>query len=291
KDSWDAIVNEDGLLVEPPVALVEVQGYAYAARRAAAGLYRALQNNELAAKQDYMADWLRDHFDEVFWMPDKECYCLALDKAKGQAKVISSNAGQVLWTGIAPQQHADAVAERLMQPDMFTGWGIRTLSSLEKRYNPMGYHIGTVWPHDNSLIAYGFKRYAQEDKLLRVLSGLFDLASQMPDGRLPELICGYQRIDGEDPVRYPVACSPQAWASGVFELFLRLMLGLQTDAPNHVLRVVRPRLPGWLRQITVTNIPVGNGSVDLACRREGEHTYTEILNVRGDIQVSFVEKW
>ncbi|HUX85542.1 MAG TPA: glycogen debranching N-terminal domain-containing protein [Chloroflexota bacterium] len=291
KDSWDAIMYEDGSLVEPPIALVEVQGYAYAARRAAAVLYRALQNNELAAKQDYLADWLRDHFDASYWMPDKGCYCLALDKDKRQAKVVSSNAGQALWSGIAGPERAKLIAERMMQPDMFSGWGIRTLSAKEVRYNPMGYHIGTVWPHDNSLIAFGFKRYAEEEKLLKILSGLFDVAGQMPDQRLPELICGYMRIEGEDPVRYPVACSPQAWSSGVFEFFLRLLLGLQADAPNHTLRVVRPRLPGWIRQLAVTGIPVGSCSVDLACRREGDHTYTEILKVSGDVKVSFVEKW
>jgi len=291
KDSWDAIMYEDGSLVEPPIALVEVQGYAYAARRAAAVLYRALQNNELAAKHDYLADWLQDHFDSAFWMPDRGCYCLALDKDKRQSKVISSNAGQALWSGIAKPERAKMVAERLMQPDMFSGWGIRTLSTHELRYNPMGYHVGTVWPHDNSLIAYGLKHYGEEDKLLQILTGLFAIASQMPDGRLPELICGFERIEGEDPVRYPVACSPQAWSSGVFEFFLRLLLGLQADAPNHTLRVVRPRLPEWLRQLAVTGITVGQGSVDLACRREGEHTYTEILKVNGDVQVSFVEKW
>ncbi|MGH2458452.1 MAG: amylo-alpha-1,6-glucosidase, partial [Chloroflexota bacterium] len=212
KDSWDAIVNADGSLVEPPVALVEVQGYAYAARRAAATIYRALHRPEDAAKYDYQADWLRDHFDAAFWMDDLHCYCLALDKNKHQAKVISSNAGQVLWTGIASPPHAQEVVKRMMAPDMFTGWGVRTLATGEARYNPMGYHVGTVWPHDNSLIALGFKRYGHDAEVLAIVSGLYDVALRMPDGRLPELFCGYQRLGDEDPVRYPVACSPQAWA-------------------------------------------------------------------------------
>lgn len=291
KDSWDAIVNADGSLVEPPIALVEVQGYAYAARRAAATIYRALHRAEDAAKFDYLADWLRDHFDAAFWMNNAGCYCLALDKSKQQAKVISSNAGQVLWTGIARPERARQVVERLMQPDMFSGWGIRTLSSRERRFNPMGYHVGTVWPHDNSLIGLGFKRYGYDDKMLQLLTGMYDVAQRMPDGRLPELFCGYQRTDDEDPVRYPVACSPQAWAAGVFDFFVQIMLGLQPDAPGQVLRIVRPRLPTWLHQLQVSGIPVGSGSVDLSCRREGDHTYTEIVNVRGDIQVSFTDQW
>ncbi len=291
KDSWDAIVNEDGSLVEPPVALVEVQAYAYAARRAAASIYRALNQPSQAAKYDYQADWLRDHFDAAFWMEDQGCYCLALDKHKQPARVVSSNAGQVLWTGIAPTEHARAVAARLMQPDMFSGWGIRTLSEREKRYNPMGYHVGTVWPHDNSLIALGFKRYDEDDKVLQILSGLYDVARQVPDGRLPELFCGYQRVADEDPVRYPVACSPQAWAAGVFDFFIQIILGLRPDAPNGVLRIVRPRLPEWLRQLQVNGIPIGSNSVDLACRREGDHTFTEIVDVHGNVQVSFTETW
>jgi glycogen debranching enzyme len=291
KDSWDAIMHADGSLVEPPVALVEVQGYAYAARQAAAAIYRALGNSTAAAKYAYQADWLRDHFDAAFWMEDKSCYCLALDKHKRQARVVSSNAGQILWTGIAPPDHARKVAERLMQPDMFSGWGIRTLSTEEVRYNPMGYHVGSVWPHDNSLIAFGFKRYGLHDKMLPVLSGLYDVAQRMPDGRLPELFCGYPRIDGEDPIRYPVACSPQAWAAGVFEFLAQVMLGLKPDAPNGTLHVVHPTLPEWLHQFQVINIPVGPGSVDLACRRDGDHTYTEIVNVRGGIRVSFEEDW
>ncbi|HVC35226.1 MAG TPA: glycogen debranching N-terminal domain-containing protein [Chloroflexota bacterium] len=291
KDSWDAIMNADGSLVEPPVALVEVQGYAYAARRAAAEIYRALHNPEDAARFDYQADWLRDHFNAAFWMDDEECYCLGLDKDKRQAKVVSSNAGQALWSGIAPAARAQKVAERLMQPDMFSGWGIRTLATKEVRYNPMGYHVGTVWPHDNSLIALGFKRYGQDDKVLQLLSGLYDVALRLPDGRLPELFCGYPRTGDEDPVRYPVACSPQAWAAGVFDFLVQITLGIRPDAPGGVLRLVRPRLPDWLRQLTVHRIPVGPHSVDLSCRREGDHTYTEIVNVRGNVQVTFTEEW
>ena len=291
KDSWDAIVNADGSLVEPPVALVEVQGYAYAARRAAAAIYRALERPEDAAKFDYQADWLRDHFNTAFWMEDLQCYCLALDKNKRQARVISSNAGQTLWTGIVSPEHAGHVVKRMMAPDMFSGWGIRTLSTGEVRYNPMGYHVGTVWPHDNAFIALGFKRYGFDDEVLATLSALYDVALQMPDGRLPELFCGYERVADEDPVRYPVACSPQAWAAGVFDFFVQVMLGVRPDAPNGVLRVIRPRLPTWLNRLQVSRIPVGTSSVDLSCRREGDHTYTEIVNVRGKVRVTFEETW
>lgn len=291
KDSWDAIVNADGSLVEPPTALVEVQGYAYAARLAAARLYRALGNGKQAAQNDYLAEWLRDHFDHAFWMPDKGCYCLALDKKKRQAQVISSNAGQVLWSGIALPERARQVAQRLMQPDMFSGWGIRTLSADEVRFNPMGYHLGTVWPHDNALIARGFKRYGEDEKLDRLSNGLIDVVRTMPDLRLPELICGHDRAADETPVRYPIACSPQAWAAGALESLVQTFLGIQISAPEKTLSVAQPRLPAWLDQLGVSNVPVGKGAVDLSFRRVGDHTFTEIVDVRGDVRVQFTEEW
>jgi glycogen debranching enzyme len=291
KDSWDAIMYADGKLIEPPVALVEVQGYAYRARRAAAAIYRALGQDELAAKYDYQADWLQNHFEDKFWMAAEEGYCLALDGQKRQAKVISSNAGQALWSGIVSPARAKLVAARLMEPDMFTGWGIRTLSSKEVLYDPMGYHVGSVWPHDNALIAAGFKRYGEDEKFLAIVDAMFDLVQNLPDRRLRELICGFARLDGEDPVQYPVACSPQAWATGVLEYLLQLLLGLRPDAPNGVLRIIRPRLPSWLGAMQVTGIPVGSGAVDLTCRQSGNHTFTEIGNLRGPVQVLFSQNW
>lgn len=291
KDSWDGIMYRNGDLIRPPVALVEVQAYAYAARLGASEIYRALGNSSEASRQVYLANWLKDAFNEKFWMEDEGCYCLALDGEKRQADVIASNPGHALWCGIAPPDRAARVAERLMQPDMFTGWAIRSLSAREVRYNPMGYHVGSVWPHDNSIIAMGFKRYGEEARLRDLLSGFFDSARHFPDLRVPELFCGYDRAQYQVPVRYPVACSPQAWAAAAALLFLRATLGLTPRAPRHELWIVRPELPTWLRYVTVRNIPVGASTVDLRYQRQGDHTFTEVLGIRGDVRVVFTDRW
>jgi glycogen debranching enzyme len=291
KDSWDAIMYENGDLIRPPVALIEVQAYAYAARLGASEIFRALGDESEASRQEYLAGWLRDAFEQTFWMEDKGFYCLALDGSKRQARVISSNPGHALWCGIANPVRAHRVAERLMQPDMFTGWGIRTLAQGEVRFNPMGYHVGTVWPHDNSLIAMGFKRYGEEKHLQRIVTGFFDAIRHFPDLRAPELFCGYDRAQYRVPVRYPVACNPQAWAAGAALLFLRAMLGLVPQAPRKELWIVHPDLPPWLRSVTLEQIQVGDALVDLRYQREGDHTFTEVLRIRGALRVVFVERW
>ncbi|MGH2459144.1 MAG: amylo-alpha-1,6-glucosidase [Chloroflexota bacterium] len=291
KDSWDAIMYANGDLIKPPVALVEVQGYAYAARIGASEIYQALGDGSEANRQLYLANWLRDAFNDAFWMDDEGFYCLALDGDKKQAKVISSNPGQAVWSGIVPKNRAKLVIPRLMQPDLFTGWGIRTLASKEVRYNPMGYHVGSVWPHDNSLIAMGFKRYGEEAYLQTLVSGFFEAVRQFPDLRVPELFCGYDRSQYRVPIRYPVACSPQAWAAGSVLLFTRAMLGLVPQAPKNELWIVHPELPSWLRSVTVTKVPVGNAFVDLRYQRQGEHTFTEVLRIEGNLRVVFVESW
>lgn len=291
KDSWDSIMYKNGDLIKPPVALVEVQGYAYAARLGASTIYDALGDKSEASRNRYLASWLQKAFDEKFWMPDEGFYCLALDGEKKQAKVISSNPGQALWTGIVPAHRAAQVADRLMQPDMFSGWGIRTLGMKEVRYSPMGYHDGSVWPHDNSLIAMGFKRYGEEAKLRTLATGFFEATRYFPDLRVPELFCGYDRSEYRVPVRYPVACSPQAWAAGASLLFLRAMLGLMPNAPNHEILIVRPELPDWLRSVTLENLPVGDACVNLRYQRQGDHTFTEVLRIQGNLRVVFAEHW
>ena len=291
KDSWDAIMYKNGELITPPVALVEVQAYAYAARIGASEIYHALGDESEANRQLYLANWLRDKFNTDFWMEDEGFYCLALDGEKNQARVISSNPGQALWCGIVPPDRARRVAERIMRPDVFTGWGIRTLATDEVRYNPMGYHIGTVWPHDNSLIALGFKRYGEEERLQSLISGFYDALREFPDYRVPELFCGYDRAEYRIPIRYPVACSPQAWAAGSTLLFLRAMLGLVPQAPRNELWIVHPELPPWLRTVTIEQLPIGNCSVDLRYQRQADHTFTEVLRIRGNLRVVFVERW
>ncbi|HLH74460.1 MAG TPA: glycogen debranching N-terminal domain-containing protein, partial [Chloroflexota bacterium] len=276
KDSWDAIMYKNGELIKPPVALVEVQAYAYAARIGARDIYRALGMPSEASRQEYLANWLMDAFNRMFWMEDEGCYCLALDGEKNQAQVVSSNAGQTLWCGIVPPERAHRVAERMMRPDMFTGWGIRTLSTGEVRYNPMGYHVGTVWPHDNAWIALGFKRYGEEGYLRTLISGFFAAVRQFPDLRIPELFCGYDREQYRVPIRYPVACNPQAWAAGAALLFLRAMLGLAPKAQENELWIVRPELPDWLKSVTLERVPIGNGHVSLRYQHQDNHTFTEV---------------
>jgi glycogen debranching enzyme len=291
KDSWNAIVHADGSLVEPPVALVEVQAYAYAAGRHAARLYRALGNHTLANQLDAEAGALRARFHELFWWEEEGFYCLALDGGKRQARVISSNPGHALWCGIVSDEHGSRVAERLMAEDLFSGWGIRTLSTRELRYNPISYHLGTVWPHDNSLAALGLKRYGQEAMLLELVSGLFDAARHFPQYRVPELFCGFARSAFGAPVRYPVACSPQAWAALSWSALLQAMLGVQLDAPAREIRIVRPTLPPWLQWVEVRQLRLGPSQVDLRYERQGEHTAVDVASMQGDVRVTFVPKW
>jgi glycogen debranching enzyme len=291
KDSFDAIMYRSGELIRPPVALVEVQAYAYAARRGASTIYRALGDESEASRQEFIAQWLKAEFNRRFWLEAEGTYCLALDGDKKPADVISSNAGHALWCGIVPPDRAGRLADRLMRADVFTGWGVRTLASGEVRFNPMGYHVGTVWPHDNALFAAGLKRYGEDDHFRQVISGFFESARHFPDLRIPELFCGYDRAQYRVPVRYPVACSPQAWSAAAPLLFLRALLGIVPDAPHNELWIVRPQLPEWLHVISVDNLHVGSSVVDLRYEREGDHTLTDVARIEGGLRVVFVDRW
>jgi glycogen debranching enzyme len=264
KDSGNAIVNADGSLARPPIALCEVQAYLYRAWLQTATLFRTLGDKDAAVQLERRAHELRTRFVRDFWSEELGCYVMARQHAGQPAAVVSSNTGQVLWGGIATPEQAVRVVERLMAPDMFSGWGIRTLSSAASAYNPMSYHLGSVWPHDNSLIIGGFCRYGCEEAALRVFDALFSAASQFRGFRLPELYCGYEKREGEDhPVRYPVACSPQAWAAGALPHALWNLLGLHANAREHHLQIIRSRLPEWLDWIELKNVQVGTARVDL----------------------------
>ena len=291
KDSWDSIVHADGSLAEGPIALCEVQAYVYAARRAAADLYRAMGRGSRAQGLDYQALMLRRAFDERFWMEEEGTYCLALDGEKRPLAVIASNAGHALATGIVPEDKAARLAHRLMAEDLYSGWGIRTLSTREVRYNPTGYHVGTVWPHDNALIALGLKRYGHEDAALELVRAMFEAARHFPQFRLPELFCGFARSAFGVPVRYPVACSPQAWAAATPGACIQVMLGFQADALSGELRIVRPRLPPAIDRVQVLGIPVGRGTVDLRYERVGDHTAVDVARLEGEVRVTFADRW
>ena len=285
KDSGDAIRHTDGRPADGPIALAEVQGYVYAARRAMARLARHREEPELATRLDTAAGVLRERFDAAFWLPNAGYYAMALDGAKRPVASIGSNAGQALWTGIVPEERAARVADRLLGPDLFSGWGVRTFAANQPGYNPVGYHTGSIWPHDNALIAAGLKAVGSADGANLIAGRLIEAAQWFPDLRLPELFCGFARDEVGAPVAYPVACSPQAWAAAAPFLLLQTMLGLRADATARRLELVRPTLPEWLTKLTISGLPVGDDSVDLLVHRWRGRTSAELLGRRGTIDV------
>jgi glycogen debranching enzyme len=284
KDSNGAIVNADGSVAEPPIALVEVQAYVYRAKTEIAALFRMAGDHERAARLEREAENLRHRFNADFWS-DEGYYVLALGKGKRRAEVLSSNAGQVLWCGIADPEKAQATAEALLTPEMFSGWGIRTLSTESARYDALGYHTGTIWPHDNSLIAVGLKRYKFDQVALHVFSALLEAAKCFPSYRIPELFGGAERKDKSGPVSYPIACQPQAWAAGAIPFMLTTLLGLEPDAFENRLRIVRPILPNQVNHVDVRNLSVGEASIDLVFERTGSDVTMRIEKMHGDLEV------
>jgi len=289
KDSRNGIVNGDGTLVKPPIALVEIQGYVYAAKRGMAWLFARLEKKILARRLQRQAAALKTKFNKDFWLEEEEFYALALGASKKPARSIASNPGQCLWTGIVDEDKAAKVVERLFSNDMFSGWGIRTLSSQAARYSPLGYHLGTIWPHDNSLIGMGLKRYGFEDDLNELATALYDCCRSFDYYRLPELFCGAPRTAHSLPVRYPVACRPQAWAAGSLLLLLQAILGLVPNAPKKELKVVRPRLPYWLEQVEVRGLKVGGNAIDLLFERRTGRTKVSVLK-SGGVKVSVTQR-
>jgi glycogen debranching enzyme len=290
KDSHDAICHADGTLCEPPIALVECQAYAYGAYRSLSRVFKSLGDVKLAAQLEQDAEELAARVNRDFWI-EPGLYAIALDGDGQQVASIASNAGQALWPGITDRVRAGKIVRRLMEKDMFSGWGIRTLSSTSKRYNPLGYHVGTVWPHDNSLIAMGFKRYGFEDDLNELATALFDAARAFPYHRLPELFGGDERSVHQAPVPYPVACRPQAWAAGSIPMVTQAILGLCPDAPARKLTIVRPHLPPWLTSVWVKRLRVGDAEVDLQYKHRAGETRAEVLDIRGDLHVEKRRSW
>jgi glycogen debranching enzyme len=288
KDSHDAIFHADGRLAEGAIALVEVQGYVYAAKRMAARCARRLGRKAVADKLDAEATRLAERFETVFWCENLGTYALALDGDKRPCRVRTSNAGQVLFTGIAAPDRALRLAEGLLQPSFFSGWGIRTVANDEVRFNPMSYHNGSVWPHDNALIALGLARYQAKDFIETMFSGLFSAATYMDQRRLPELFCGFRRQRGHGPTLYPVACSPQAWASATSFTLLETSLGLEFDPFAREIRLRNPRLPEFLDEVMLRDLRLASSSVDLRVRRHGETVSLDTPRINGDIRVSIV---
>ncbi|MBI3296853.1 MAG: amylo-alpha-1,6-glucosidase [Elusimicrobia bacterium] len=285
KDSVDSISLEDGTLAAAPIALCEVQAYFYAAKIQGAELAAALGRDADAGRLRAEAHSFARRFERDFWSEPDGCYALALGGDGRQCGVRSSNAGHCLAFGISSQERSKRLAKTLLAEDCFSGWGIRTLSSRERRYNPMSYHNGSVWPHDTALIGAGFFRRGLRDAGLKVFSALYDASAAMDLHRLPELFCGFERRGGEGPTLYPVACSPQAWASGAVFLLLGAALGISIDARERRLTLRNPALPPWLDTVRLSNLAVGAGSVDLNLTRRGDGVSVEVLRRSGHIEV------
>ena len=285
KDSADAIRASDGRSVTAPIALVEVQGYVYDARRRMAELAARRGESALAARLVAGAAELRERFERAFWMEEAGTYAMALDREKRRADAIASNAGHALWSGIAAPDRAARVVAALTTPEMDSGWGVRTLARDQPGFNPIGYHVGSVWPHDNAIIAAGMKRYGHHEAANALIGKVLGASRYFRDFRLPELFCGFQRDESPLPVPYPVACSPQAWAAGAPFLFLQAMLGLRADAPGRQLELVHPTLPEWLENVVLRGMRVGGAVVDLHFHRSDGVTGVEVLRKDGDLDI------
>jgi glycogen debranching enzyme len=288
KDSHDAIFHADGRLAEGLIALAEVQGYVFAAKRLAARCAQRLGRREVAQQLEVDARLLAERFEEAFWCEELGTYALALDGNKEPCRVHSSNAGHLLFSGMIRDDRARLVAADLLRPHFFTGWGIRTIARGEARYNPMSYHNGSIWPHDNALIALGLARYGLKHSVEHVFKGLFEAATYMDLRRLPELFCGFRRERHRGPTLYPVACAPQAWASATPFTLLEAALGLEFDVERSEIRLRNPRLPPFLNEVILRGLQLGSSSVDIRVNRHGDDVSMEVLRRRGKIQVSIV---
>ena len=288
KDSDDCIVDRRGQIATGPIALAEVQAYVYAAKMRLSEIARLRKRIDLSDRWQEEARELKVRFNRDFWIEDQDYCALALDGEGRQVDSISSNPGHCLHLGILDDEKAHSVAERLRATDMFNGWGIRTLSSLSPAYNPMGYHVGSVWPHDNALIAMGLRSLGITDQALELSQSLFDMTVHQPYKRPPELFCGYGRTNDNAPVQYPVACSPQAWATGSIFQLLQMMANLVPDAPSNCLRIIEPALPESMNRLSFQNLRVGSTLVDLEFERSGSITACRVARKRGNLRV-FIE--
>jgi len=288
KDSSDSVFHRDGRLAEPPIALCEVQGYVYEAKLAAAELARVMDEPELDRTLLGEARQLRERFQRAFWCEEMGSYAIALDGHKRQCKVLASNAGHTLWSGIAAPEHARRIVDTLMGHQFFSGWGIRTIAAGSARYNPMSYHNGSIWPHDNALIAAGMARYGRTESAMELLSSTFDASLHFDSHRLPELWCGFPRRSGAGPTLYPVACSPQAWAAAAAFGMLQACLGLEVDARQAEITLRTPRLPAFIDWIRITRLGAPGPSADLLLQRYERNVGIEVVRKDGDLRVTVV---
>jgi glycogen debranching enzyme len=286
KDSRDSVMHADGSLAPGPIALCEVQGYAYAARVGLARLARHLGDAALGSRLEADAAALRERFGAAFWCEELGSYALALDGDKRPCRVRASNAGHALWSGIARPDHAAAVARTLLSPGHWSGWGVRTLATGEPRYNPISYHNGSVWPHDNAIAAAGLARYGEREAAQAIFTAMLDASRTFERARLPELFCGFERAPGETPTLYPVACAPQAWSCGAVFQLLEVSLGLRVDAARLQVQLTSPRLPPFVGEVEILGLRVGSGTIDLRVERNGTSAaYPRVLRRSGPVEL------
>jgi glycogen debranching enzyme len=285
KDSFDAISHADGTLARPSIALCEVQGYVYAAYVSIADVAARLHRGDLASRLSERAATLRSAFARDFWLEDEHVVAFALDADKRPCRVMTSNAGHCLATGLLDPDQEQALAERLLGDDMFSGWGVRTLSTRERRYNPMSYHNGSVWPHDNALVALGLSRARRRDGVVRILEGLLEAAVHLHTGSLPELFCGFPRDERLGPVPYPVACHPQAWSAASIFMLVQAMLGMQVRGFEQRLIIDSPAMPSRIDWLRIEDLQVGAGKITFVVHRTAAGAAIEIVDKQGDVSV------
>jgi len=286
KDSDEAIRYPDGRLVENPIATIEEQAFYWLAMQRMAEILIALGEESRAEEFAARAQQLRDRWHGTFWMPDERFYAIAIDPDKHPVRSIASNPGHALGAGLVPIAHARACADRLLAPDMFSGWGIRTLSRDHPSYNPIAYHLGTVWPVENATFALGFKRYGLDQHVDRLMSGIFDAVAHFRSCRLPEALGGHGREETPIPTAYPRSNSPQAWSASAIVQLVQTMLGIYPFAPAHVVALVRPRLPEWLPAVTVRNVRVGSATASIRFERGRDgSTSFDVIDKRGPLFV------
>jgi glycogen debranching enzyme len=285
KDSADSVRDRTGAIAEPPIALIEVQAYAIGAFRAMAGLADRRGDDALATRLRGRGEALRERLETEFWCPDLDRYAMAIYGAGQRADALASNVAHALWQGVVGEDRAARVARDLAGPGMDSGWGLRTYAAGQPGYNPMSYHVGSVWPHDVAIAIAGLRRYGFDAEAAKLANGLLDAARAFPMFRLPEVFCGFGRDEADQPVAYPVSCAPQAWAAAAPFFVLEALLGLEADAPGRILRVVRPILPRPVRRLTVTGLRVGDAEVDLQFGSGRSAVDVEVLRRRGDLAV------
>jgi glycogen debranching enzyme len=289
KDSYDSIFHADGGLADPPIAVCEIQGYAYAAWQGASELAMLRGDAASADRWNRRAETLHRNFEERFWIPELGTYALALDGEKQPCAVRSSNVGHCLFAGIVDPSRAPTVAHALLTDQSFSGWGIRTIAAGEARYNPMSYHNGSIWPHDNAIVAAGLARYGFRDEATQVMDAMLDLSSVVDLHRLPELVCGFHRRAGESPTLYPVACAPQAWAAGSVFMLLSATLGLRLDGERNQIVLEKAQLPAALEWLRISNLTVSSGSVDILLTRHPHDVGVTVLRREGNVEIAAIK--